>query len=476
LKTIITIFILLITLQTVEALTINEINYNPEGNDNNREYLEVITELNLTGFIIQDANSEDILEPLKEINSTYALIVEEGFDYTNINASIYSAGAAIGNNLNNDEDYIIIKNNTEILDVIHYYDYWGADNNGKSLCKLPDLTGSWQECAQTPGSMNSEFMQDYTIKISEFLPNPEGDDNAPMPDGEWIELFNYGTIPIDLTSVILKDNANHKIIISSTTTYNQTIQSNNYLVVYTNGFSGFLNNEDLEKVKLYDPNNNLIEEMSYTDSIEGNSWSKIDNYWKMTKPSPNKENYKEDQEKDSTIEIATIYLGNDNQARFGDNLRVKVDVYKGDETKNVIEAYIERNDKKVSKITKFNIEKKYSENTLTIPIQIIPNCNLKEPEGNYKLIVNGLGTNDKEDIKIEGITKDLCEEIKIIKEQSTSEKIGSENIINEPQSQIISNPIIYESTSEKANKQAIYFFSIALILTLIQSLRKKWKP
>lgn len=39
------------------------------------------------------------------------------------------------------------------------------------------------------------------VLISEFLPNPAGKD----ADGEWIELFNSGTEPVDLSGWVLKD-------------------------------------------------------------------------------------------------------------------------------------------------------------------------------------------------------------------------------------------------------------------------------
>ena len=84
----------------VNAITINEIMYNPEDSDNNKEYVEVILDdyLNLSGYKIEDLNSEDILEELKFVDNNFALIVEEGFNFTNINAS-YSAWSTINDNI-----------------------------------------------------------------------------------------------------------------------------------------------------------------------------------------------------------------------------------------------------------------------------------------------------------------------------------------------------------------------------------------
>ena len=159
--------LLIIPLVSAE-IVINEVMYNPEGNDNNKEFIEIFSneQINLTDYIIEDSKSSDVLELLNYYNSSYALIVEEDFNYSGINASIYSAGATIGNNLNNDEDIIILRdNNSDILDVLHYYDEWGADGNNKSLCLIKNI---WQECDSTPGLDNSGSSTsgcDWTISI-----------------------------------------------------------------------------------------------------------------------------------------------------------------------------------------------------------------------------------------------------------------------------------------------------------------------
>ena len=94
-------FVFLINI--VNAITFNEVNYNPIGNDNNKEYAELFSQesINLSNYTIEDLSSSDTLTLLKSSNSNYYLIVEEGFDYSLIDANIYSAGPAIGNNLNN---------------------------------------------------------------------------------------------------------------------------------------------------------------------------------------------------------------------------------------------------------------------------------------------------------------------------------------------------------------------------------------
>jgi hypothetical protein len=439
--------------------------YNPEGQDNNKEYIELKTDLNLTGFIIQDCSSEDILELIKYFPSNYSLIVEEGFNHTNINTTVYSVGTTIGNGLNNPEDIVIIKNGTEILDAIHYFSEWGAGGNKNSLCLIEN---NWQECPSTPGLENLATLKNYSIKINEFLPDPEGYDDAPMPEGEWIELINSGD-PIDLEWCHFKDKGGRTLNITMTNSYNTTI--NDYLVIYTNGLFGLLNNEGSETLYLYDPFNNLIDEVSYDSSTEGMSWSKVDNIWRQTAPTPNKENENNKSKLDSEIKIEKVYLGTDSKAKFGDNIRIKLNVYKGNTSKTSISIWLEDNEKKLSKRTRFNVQEKFKEQSITVPLQIFPNCNQKTPDGKYRLKLEGLNSEDSEEIKVEGMTKNLCEEIKTtIKEKSDNKY--SETIINDPNSTI---DIIYESTGKKTEKTGALFFCFVLIFVIIQLTMEKWK-
>ncbi len=155
--------------QTAFAMSINEIMYNPPGSDNNREFVEIYFSgdesgdeeegtRNLSGYLVGDTSSNDTMELLQLLpSSPFALIVEEGFNYAGINASIYSAGATIGNNLNNNEDtiYLYYSNGT-LIDFVTYTSSWGGDSNNRSLERLAN--GTWRESLQeggTPGAANS---------------------------------------------------------------------------------------------------------------------------------------------------------------------------------------------------------------------------------------------------------------------------------------------------------------------------------
>ena len=405
----------LILLNFVSAdILINEIMYNPEGDDNNKEYIEIYSDsfIDLIDYIIQDSSSQDPLEPLQYFNNSYSLIIEEGFDYDGINASIYSVGATIGGGglLNSGEILIFKDNNSEILDVVHYYSNWGADGNGMSLCLM---NNQFQECIPTPGFLNSNSLDYSNIKINEFLPDPTGYDDASMPNGEWIELYNSAGYSIDLEGLILNDDYGNGLEISDTNTLNSntTINPNSYLTIYKNGDGTLALNNDGDTVKLF-YENIILDQVSYSSSTEGLSWSKTNNFWIQTLPTPNQENNYEEPDYTSDLKIEQIYLGSDDKANFGDMLRVEVNIYKGDSTKSSVQLYAKNEDgEEISKRSKLNVYSTFTNYSLTIPVQLYPNCNGNFPEGDYIMYLTGLDETDETGFEVKEITTSLCETI-----------------------------------------------------------------
>ncbi len=177
-------------------------------------------------------------------------------------------------------------------------------------------------------------------------------------------------------------------------------------------------------------------------------------------------------EKDSEVKIEEVYLGNDKKAKWGDLVRIKVKIYRGDTGKKSISLGLEQD---LSKKTRFIAEDKFKEYILTLPIQIEPNCDKKVEDGSYKLILEGLGEKDSEKIKIEG-ESDLCAKESSKKEKiSTSTKnMGAEDTNQNYEKVIygdmgeITGGIIYESNDIKAKRSAIYFFCALLILLILQ--------
>ncbi len=159
----------------------------------------------------------------------------------------------------------------------------------------------------------------------------------------------------------------------------------------------------------------------------------------------------EEPEKESKIEIVELYLNKDNEIEFGKSLKAKLNIYKGDSTKNVISIWAE--DKKGKKIStetsKLTITKKFSDNLLTIPVQLKLNCDSKLDEGKHYLVVNGLGIKTKKEFMIKGNLDSFCPE-----ETKSSNKITSE--ANSKFSyEIISIPLTAENNNEFITKVLI---------------------
>lgn len=157
----------------VEAVYISEVMYNPIGNDNNKEYVEVVLDepKNMEGWVVEDNSSSDNLELIYgKGRSRMNLIVEEGFNISNLTLknphiidafsyfnfpSIYSAGASIGNGLNNGGDTIKIydANSTLVAGVVYNSSF--GNGNGKAVCFLKE--GRAYECEPSPGIFNKLF-------------------------------------------------------------------------------------------------------------------------------------------------------------------------------------------------------------------------------------------------------------------------------------------------------------------------------
>ncbi|MBU3941470.1 MAG: hypothetical protein KKF74_01000 [Nanoarchaeota archaeon] len=154
----------------------------------------------------------------------------------------------------------------------------------------------------------------------------------------------------------------------------------------------------------------------------------------------------EEPAKESKIEISELYLNKDNAIEFGEALKAKISIYKGDSTKNVVSVWAEN--QKANKIStetsKITITKKFSENIITVPIQLKLNCDSKLDEGRHFLVVEGLGIKTKKEFLVKGNLNSLCP-----KETKPSTETASETKSNSKFSyKIISFPLTVENNNE----------------------------
>jgi len=371
----------------IADVSINEFMYNPSGSDNNKEYIEIYSEefINLSGWIVGDSESEDVLDALCYKNNSYSLVVEEGFDYEGINASIYSVGKTIGNNLNNDWDLILLKDNySETIDTVSYTCDWGGDNNDKSICRIPDETGIWKECVASGGKSNGKNNQDCDWMVSFVINNSvsedpewqirankiEGDGKANLTIKHWIENA-FGEIIKEYSDIEVENALSQKT-------------SNKYSPALNKGQSYFIK-ANMTNVSCGDNNldNNFISIMIFVPD-------KNDVY-----------------SVNSSINIEDV---SPNNPEFGETIKIEVNVYRGDTRKYAVYAYVENDEDRVSEKSTMHAKTKFVNYSLTIPVQLKPNCDKGYEEDDYDVIVEGLGVEDRKEIEIEGLLSSLCKE------------------------------------------------------------------
>lgn len=150
------------------------------------------------------------------------------------------------------------------------------------------------------------------IVLNEFLPNPDGDDNASMPDGEWVELYNNNSFDMDVAGWYLYDNNDSQsleITLSNSDNNNNILDAgetivpaHGWLVVYMNGeYNDWLNNTGGDSVRLYNDEIGigiLIDSYTYvSDALSGKSYARIPDgtgSWVDPIPTPGTPNVLED--------------------------------------------------------------------------------------------------------------------------------------------------------------------------------------
>ena len=507
-------------------LQINEIMYDPgQCSDSYCEWVELFnngsTPINISECSLNGKELSGVIEP-----QDYLLAVRNERNFSQYFGNISSANKIIelSFSLKNTGDNITLTGNGNCSDTVDYSSFTAlAAGNNKSLEKREDH--SWGESlvqGGTPGQQNSiwDLSVDYnSLEITEILPNPFGEEDAPKPNGEWVELYNNGEKSVDLQGLMLKDETEGKLPIADNKVTGGTIICGGcYKVVYRDGDSDFALNQDYEVVRLF-AGDTILDSVSYSGSTEGMSWSKLQGEWYGTVPTPGAENkyvagcdwdiniqmenkiftgtdlnftvaaeriygfpqnitvrgtiedvfgevvkeytpwtndevhtsaskqyspnLKEDvyqisfwfenlscadniiannkaaalvainpqyKQTKSSLAIEEIYLGNDEEAEWGDQFRAKVNIYKGYETKYSVQLWAERDGEKISKTTTVNIDEKYKYYPLTLPVQLEPNCNQKIEDGTAQLVLDAFGLQTKKEFTIAGEDSEVCKD------------------------------------------------------------------
>ncbi|MFO8015830.1 MAG: lamin tail domain-containing protein [Candidatus Woesearchaeota archaeon] len=426
------------------SVRINEIMYDPEGGSEDNEFVEIYfpdgQEKNLTDWVIADNNSNNTLVMLNHSknNNAYALITEKDFNSSEIrpdsNASIYSAGASIGEGLNNGGDSVYIYNRSNhLMDSVSYNDSL-ADGNGKSL-EFFSPNNSWVESCEaggSPGEENQLCKGDYNeTNTTENTTNTSDTDDK---DSEGDQDENNTDQNTGSQSGENRTGECRGVIAAYTDkdTYNTSEKVRLYFSLYNESFPFIIEYwiEDsagiIVKKKYNTTNTNSkrwtpeLEEKDgvfylraklYMDCGNETITAEDENMFIVFNIRANSEGQGAEPESESSILIEKLYLGSDDSIEFGDSLRARVKVYKGDETKSAMDFSVEDDDgDSVSYTTTPVFYDRFTEYEMTIPVQLRPNCDRKHKDGMYNLVAEGIGMRLEEEVRIEGLTGPLCPE------------------------------------------------------------------
>ncbi len=311
--------------------------------------------------------------------------------------------------------------------------------------------------------------QEISLEIIEFMPNPKGPDNSLPPNGEWVKIRNNGD-PISLEGYYLEDSSKGKLYFTNSNIHGSLrLSQNEQLIIYRNGLDSFSlnNNGDTLNLKF---NNSLFDSVSYTPTIEGVAWKKINGTWKLTEETKEVEKNTE-----NFVRIEKIY----GKAQFDNTIFVKLNIYFVDSSDNSLTIFIDN----ITDKMKMQLYSKNINYSLLLPLKIKSNCNNEFNEGNYFVTATGLSTFDKKRIFVEsaedcGLTqsiplKQLTSPIitETITQQPLKEALmqaKKENIIN-------TNKVFYTSKESKIQSYALILFVALLILIAGALVYGRWE-
>ena len=417
------LFFFLVNLSFVSALIINEIMFNPSQCSNsycewieiynpsfqsvNLSYWKLCNNGLLPGYIDNTTGNTYLDNGLVLESGQYAVITDGGsgtlvYDYFEINQNsiaLHTDASSLCGSLSNTGKSILLLDGVGLVDNVTYEGSWGADGDGTSL-QLVDNT--WCSDTPTPGKENfCAPPASFTINYPSYVLN---DGTVFLVKAE-TSNFQDGMYDIKLE---VKDQDENRIA-RIYDTNDKEWQSTTYYIynaLTINGGSGYY----LSYMKI-DPEKNY----TGTATIQGrlrltgsSSYTETDLYvFNVENTIFQEETTEEQKETDSFIEIleATPSL-----VEFGDIVKVKINVYRGDTSKYAVYAYIEDSSgQKLSEKSTMHFRDKFTNYTLTVPIQLKSNCDSDYLDGNHTVIVEGLDKNATSSLQIEGINDNLCE-------------------------------------------------------------------
>ncbi|MBI2208322.1 lamin tail domain-containing protein [Candidatus Woesearchaeota archaeon] len=410
------LFLLLAFLLSIgisDALMINEIMADPVADESLNEWIELYNNesagINASNWIIGDNNDNDTIEG-GLYNKEGTVIPAYGFAiiadgstrvYNNFNVSsdavrLYVDDSSIGNGLSNSgEAFYLYDSNGNLVDVKNY----NSTTDGLSWAVL---NGSLHKSNPTPGFPNdgSAIINEGCDYAVNFILSKTLFDNS----SDFTFKIRASKISGTTTNFTMRakiEDLNGKLVREYEPFTNESITTQKTSSEYT---------PNLDEGKSYILDSNIT-----TGCDDANIENNFDMQIITIKGKPLDEK--------SSINIENVLdLGNDKQAKFGQIIRVRLNAYKGNTNKESIAVWIEDNNgNRVSKQSRTGLESKYTNYSLTIPVQIDPNCDGKFDNDDYTIKAEGLDSQDEEEIRIDDLTDSMCD-VKIIESKKLAAK------------------------------------------------------
>ncbi len=405
-------FCTLCTISVHAAIEINELMYAPSdafGGQYN-EWVELFNSgndtINLSSCFLDGKN----LPKLSITPQEYFIIARKPSLFLN-NSNYSGTLIELALSLNNDLDTVTL--NGTCSSQVNYTSVLGAYKNNRTLERRAD--GTWNESADDGGSPGKQNSIWSSVPVSSnfstnttLLPSPEKSCN--------VGLSLSGDPIINNTKLhftLLVENKESSPLNISVKGKIETIDGK-IITEYSPLTNHFLSNVSQKE---YSPS---IDDGVYlvTFFIENMSCVDNDNSDNTIRRIFIKNNVLSSL-KNSTISLGNINLGSDKKARWGDQLSIPLTIYKSNESKNEVKVWAEDQGDRVSKTTSFLLPEKNHLSTLTIPLQLDPNCNQKIDADSIQIIAEAFGLHTEKEIPIAGISSELCKTITVEKSVST---------------------------------------------------------
>ena len=244
--------------------------------------------INLTGWkLIDNMNREMDLEISRIIEpqgATEMIIPSGGYIVVARNGDGSGCGFCLSNNgaTNTRSASLIDQNGNSVHEATWSY----SVSEGVSLIEDPiDSTADWIETNQlTPGELNGnstipDSVPCTDICVNEVLPNPMGNDSRSWPDGEWIELYNNGSISVNLSgwSMTLDSGDNSNNLLDFAVNFDEAndedwlLSPNEYLILGLKGSDNFGLRNSGDKINLKRTDGTLAHTAEWVNAPSGMS-------------------------------------------------------------------------------------------------------------------------------------------------------------------------------------------------------------